>query len=98
MTIAVNKLNTYQKHSRGTLIQHFQENGTQSTLKLVQSLVELEKVTHQEAFLTHLETQIDTFKKRIDWAESDQDAERYNLIIDVYTKYLELVNKEYQEK
>lgn len=94
MTIAIKKLNTYQKHSRDTLIQHFQENGTQNTLKLVQSLVELEKVTQQEAFLTHLEAQIDTFKKRTDWAESEQDAERYNLIIDVYARYLELVNKE----
>lgn len=94
MTIAINQLNDHQKYSREALIQHFQENGTQNTFKLVQSLVEMEKVTHQETFLTHLETQIYTFQKRVEWAESDQDAERYNSILNVYTKYFELVTKE----
>ena len=91
MTIGINKIDTPFTHSRKPLIQHFEEHGTYITLKLATSLVEMEENTPVKTFLAYLEEQINTFTKRVEWAESEQDTERYQAILDVYTRYKNII-------
>lgn len=91
MTIGIKRINTHSEYSRKPLIEYFEKNGTQNTLKLAQSLVEMERIKPAKEFLVYLETQISTFTKRAEWAESEQDEIRYKTLLHVYTKYKDLM-------